>query len=37
MAPVVPVGQSLRTEGEVWEYWMLKGGNESGDGSGDES
>ena len=37
VAPVIPVGQSLRTGGEVWEYWILKGGKESGDGSGDES
>lgn len=33
VAPVVPVGQSLRTGDELWEYWILRGGDESGDGS----
>ncbi len=32
-----PVGQSLRTGDEVWEYWILKGGDESGVRSGDGS
>lgn len=27
VAPVVPVGRSLRTGDEVWEYWILKGGD----------
>ena len=32
VAPVVPVGRGLRTGDEVWKYWILKDGDESGDG-----